>query len=53
MHGMCGGPVCSQIQIERKPIDCFGMVEGIIPDTHPEPKFRGLASFIESAEIKK
>ena len=30
-----------------------GMVEGIVPLHHPDPSLRGLASYIDSAEITK
>ena len=50
VDGMCGGPVLLRGSQQKANSAC-GMLEGIVPNSHPIPQLQGLAAFINSVEI--
>ena len=52
VEGMCGGPVTSESVVNGKSVvKVVGMLEGIVPMTHPVKELQGLAAFIHADEI--
>lgn len=55
VDGMCGGPVCRTAHLTddaTSDIVC-GLVEGIVPATHPSEIVRNAAVFVESGDIRR
>lgn len=57
VDGMCGGPVCEEFDhvpfVNGKKKIVRGLLEGIVPTTHPQAEIRGAAVFVENGEIRE